>query len=46
MLAWAEDIARLMGVEGFITEGASGRIAKRLLDTYTVSPASPGGETV
>jgi AcrR family transcriptional regulator len=44
MLAWAEDIALLMGVDGFITEGASARIARRLLGTYTVSPASPSRE--
>jgi AcrR family transcriptional regulator len=35
MLAWAEDIARLMGVEHFITEGTSGRILRRLMATYS-----------
>lgn len=39
--AWGEDIARLMGVEQFITEGASQRILQRLLATYTVAPTSP-----
>lgn len=33
--AWGEDIARLMGVEQFITGGASQRILGRLLATYT-----------
>lgn len=32
--AWGEDIARLMGVDQFITEGASKRILKRALDSY------------
>ncbi|MBN1320625.1 MAG: TetR/AcrR family transcriptional regulator [Thermoleophilia bacterium] len=36
--AWGEDIARLMGVDQFITEGASNRILSRLLATYTVVP--------
>jgi AcrR family transcriptional regulator len=42
--AWGEDIARLMGVDQFITEGASNRILRRLLDTYTVDPAPPARE--
>ncbi len=37
MHAWAEDIARLMGIEQFITEGASNRILARLLSTYTTT---------
>ena len=32
--AWGEDIARLIGVDRFITEGASTRILERLLATY------------
>ena len=43
--AWGEDIALLMGVDQFITEGASGRILQRLLATYTAEP-SQGGEKV
>ena len=35
--AWGEDIARLMGVDEFITEGASERILRRLLGTYTAA---------
>jgi AcrR family transcriptional regulator len=38
--AWGEDIARLMGVDQFITEGASNRILRRLMATYTVGPAA------
>jgi AcrR family transcriptional regulator len=33
--AWGEDIARLMGVGQFITEGASERILKRALNSYS-----------
>ncbi|OFW58703.1 MAG: hypothetical protein A2133_08305 [Actinobacteria bacterium RBG_16_64_13] len=42
--AWGEDIARLMGVDQFITEGVSQRILRRLMATYTVTvtPASDG----
>lgn len=36
MLAWAEDIALLIGVDEFITNGVSTRILKRLLSTYMV----------
>jgi AcrR family transcriptional regulator len=32
--AWGEDIARLMGVDQFITEGVSMRILRRLVATY------------
>jgi AcrR family transcriptional regulator len=32
--AWGEDIARLIGVDRFITEGASTRILERLLTSY------------
>ena len=39
MHAWAEDIARLMGIERFITGGASDRILQRLLATYAAKPA-------
>lgn len=35
--AWGEDIARLMGVDRFITEGASNRILRRLMATYTLA---------
>jgi AcrR family transcriptional regulator len=38
MHAWAEDIARLMGIEKFITGGASNRILQRLLATYAAQP--------
>ena len=46
--AWSEDVARLMGVDRFITEGVSGRLFKRLLSTYAADPgtgptASPTG---
>ena len=37
--AWGEDMARLMGVDQFITEGASNRILRRLLTAYSVAPA-------
>jgi AcrR family transcriptional regulator len=36
--AWGEDIARLIGVEQFITEGTSQRILASLLDTYAARP--------
>ena len=36
--AWGEDIARLVGVDEFITEGASTRILRRALDSYAVGP--------
>jgi len=42
MLAWAEDIALLMGLEEFITEGVSARILHRLLSTYTTALAASG----
>lgn len=35
--AWGEDIARLLGVERFITEGASARILKRAVESYTAN---------
>ena len=38
--AWGEDIARLMGVDQFITEGASERILRRLVASYSTVPAS------
>ena len=41
--AWGEDIARLMGIDRFITEGASNRILSRLMETYAA--AAPGGES-
>ena len=31
MFAWAEDVARLMGVDQLITSGASTRIFRRML---------------
>jgi AcrR family transcriptional regulator len=42
--AWGEDIARLMGVDQFITEGASNRILQRLVATYAASPPAPATE--
>ncbi len=39
--AWGEDIARLMGVDQFITEGASQRILRRLLGTYATGAHPP-----
>ena len=38
--AWGEDIARMMGVDQFISEGASNRIFERLLATYAAAPQS------
>jgi AcrR family transcriptional regulator len=35
--AWGEDIARLMGIDQFITEGASNRILRRLMATYAAA---------
>ena len=43
--AWGEDIARLMGVEQFITGGASGRILERLLDTYEAGSGTTEDDT-
>lgn len=40
MLAWAEDIAMLIGLDGFITQGMSARILRRLMTTY----AAPSGD--
>ena len=37
--AWGEDIARLMGVDQFITNGVSKRLLERLLDSYVPNPA-------
>jgi hypothetical protein len=37
--AWGEDIARLAGVDEFITEGASNRILRRVLDSYASHPS-------
>jgi AcrR family transcriptional regulator len=42
--AWGEDIARLMGVEEFITNGSSERILARLLGTFTAKTGGPGGD--
>ena len=39
--AWGEDIARLMGVDQFITGGASNRILKRLIATYATGAETP-----
>lgn len=36
--AWGEDIARLVGVDEFITKGASNRILRRALDSYEADP--------
>jgi AcrR family transcriptional regulator len=38
VLAWAEDIALLIGVDQFITEGMSTRILRRLMASYAASP--------
>jgi AcrR family transcriptional regulator len=38
--AWGEDIARLMGVDQFITEGASERILRRLVESYAAVPSA------
>ena len=35
--AWGEDIARLIGVDKFITEGASTRILERLVGSYAAA---------
>jgi|WetSurMetagenome_2_1015567.scaffolds.fasta_scaffold15207_3 AcrR family transcriptional regulator len=40
MFAWAEDVARLMGVRDCITSGASVRTFERLLDCYKSDPAT------
>jgi AcrR family transcriptional regulator len=40
--AWGEDIARLMGVQDFVTAGTSRRILGRLLASFAAGPA---GET-
>ena len=45
ILAWAEDVALLMGADELITQGASRRIAERLLRAYTLPPAAPGHDT-
>jgi AcrR family transcriptional regulator len=42
--AWGEDIARLMGVEQFITDGASQRLLERLLTTYTAAGSQAASE--
>ena len=46
--AWGEDIARLIGVERFITGGASTRILERLLTSYAAGerPGAAGGQPV
>jgi AcrR family transcriptional regulator len=40
MHAWAEDIARLMGIDHFVEGGASDRILQRLLATYAARPGA------
>jgi AcrR family transcriptional regulator len=45
MLAWAEDIAMLIGVDEFITEGVSARILQRLMGTYVAPAATPATTT-
>jgi AcrR family transcriptional regulator len=37
--AWGEDIARLMGIDHYITEGASERILERALESYKAPSA-------
>jgi AcrR family transcriptional regulator len=44
--AWGEDIARMMGVDQFIAEGASNRIFERLLATYAVGGEAAGADAV
>jgi AcrR family transcriptional regulator len=39
MFAWAEDVARLMGVDQLITSGASNRIFRRMLAEVAVPPS-------
>jgi AcrR family transcriptional regulator len=39
MFAWAEDVARLMGVDQLITSGASTRIFQRMLADVAASPS-------
>ncbi len=39
MFAWAEDVARLMGVDQLITSGASTRIFRRMLADVAASPS-------
>lgn len=39
--AWGEDIARLMGVEEFVTQGISRRILSRLLGTFAAASGAP-----
>ena len=41
--AWGEDIARLMGLEEYITEGASARILRRALNSYKPARESNPG---
>ena len=44
--AWGEDLARLMGVDHFITEGTSKRILRRALDGYAADlPGKKGDES-
>ena len=42
MFAWAEDVARLMGVDQLITSGASTRIFRRMLADVAASPSRNG----
>ncbi len=42
--AWGEDIARLIGVDDFITGGASARILERLVAGYSTRERSDSGE--
>lgn len=43
--AWGEDVARLLGVDHFITEGASGRILRRALESYKPGRPAEDGDT-
>jgi AcrR family transcriptional regulator len=43
--AWGEDVARLMGVDRFITEGVSTRILGRLLDSYGSGACAPAAKS-
>jgi hypothetical protein len=39
MFAWAEDVARLMGVDQLITSGASNRVFRRMLADVAAPPS-------
>jgi AcrR family transcriptional regulator len=45
MLAWAEDIAMLIGLDEFITRGMSTRILRRLMSTYVAHSVDRRGRS-